>query len=172
MIKLILTPNHHSQFNQLSFISLLLSYSMTFFECIQILSSCSLDFFPDDIELTINSVIVKIDTTSLYNVKATNTVVARNDSGTTNIVVEAGYYDQESLEELFGSFVTFTEDGYAHPSGGAYDSVFWETPDLRRILRFDEIQAIGVKGRVPVDISNGLNCIRIYSNLVKQIISF
>ena len=38
--------------------------------------------------------------------------------------------------------------------------MFWEAPDLRRILGFDEIQAIGVKGRVPVDISNGLNCIK------------
>ena len=128
--------------------------------------------FPDDIELTINSVIVKIDTTSLYNIKATNTVVARHESGTDNIVVEAGYYDQESLEEVLGSFVRFTEDGYAHPEGGGYDLVFWEAPDLRRILGFDWIQANGVKGRVPVDISNGLNCIRIYSNLVKQIISF
>ena len=115
---------------------------------------------------------MKIDTTSLYNVKTTNTVVARNDSGTTNIVVEAGYYDQQSLEESFGSFVTFTEDGYAHPSGAAYDLVFQQAPDLRRILGFDWIQAIGVKGRVPVVISNGLNCIRSYSNLVKQIISF
>ena len=53
---------------------------------------------------------MKIDTTSLFNVKATNTVVSRNDSGTTNIVVGAGYYDQESLEEDFSSFVTFTED--------------------------------------------------------------
>ena len=108
----------------------------------------------------------------MCNVKTTNTVVARHGSGTDNIVVEAGYYDQESLEEVLGSFVRFTEDGYAHPEGGGYDLVFWEAPDLRRILGFDWIQANGVKGRVPVDISNGLNCIRIYSNLVKQIISF
>ena len=128
--------------------------------------------FPDDIDLTINSVVVKIDTTSLYNVKTTNTVVARNDSGPKNIVVEAGYYDQESLEEMFGSYLTFTEDGYVHPSGPAYDLVFQQAPDLRRILGFDEIQASGVKGREPVDVSNGLNCIRIYSNLVKQMISF
>ena len=39
-------------------------------------------------------------------------------------------------------------------------------------MGFDEIQASGVKGREPVDVSNGLNCIRIYSNLVKQMISF
>ena len=109
---------------------------------------------------------------SLYNVKTTNTVVARNDSGPKNIVVEAGYYDQESLEEMFGSYLTFTEDGYPHPSGPAYDLVFQQVPDLRRILGFDEIQASGVKGREPVDVSHGLNCIRIYSNLVKQMISF
>ena len=71
---------------------------------------------------------MKIDTTSLYNVKTTNTAVARHDSGTTNIVVEAGYYDQQSLEELFGSYVTFTEDGYEHPSGAAYDLVFQQAP--------------------------------------------
>ena len=128
--------------------------------------------FPDDIDLTINSVVVKIDTTSLYNVKSTNTVVARNDSGSLNIVVESGYYDQESLEEIFGSYLTFTEDGYAHPSGGAYDLVFQEAPDLRRIFGFGEIQATGVKGSSPVDLSNGLNCIRIYSNLVRQVIAF
>ena len=29
-----------------------------------------------------------------------------------------------------------------------------------------------LKGREQVDLSNGLNCIRIYSNLVKQMISF
>ena len=98
--------------------------------------------FPDDIDLTINSVVVKIDTTSLYNVKTTNTVVARNDSGPKNIVVEAGYYDQESLEEMFGSYLTFTEDGYPHPSGPAYDLVFQQAPDLSRILGFDEIQAV------------------------------
>ena len=68
--------------------------------------------------------------------------------------------------------MTFTEDGYAHPSGPAYDLVFQQAPDLRRILGFDEIQASGVKGKEPVDLSNGLNCIRIYSNLVKQMISF
>ena len=73
---------------------------------------------------------------------------------------------------MFGSYLTFTEDGYAHPSGPAYDLVFQQTPDLSRILGFDEIQANGVKGREPVDVSNGLNCIRIYSNLVKQMISF
>ena len=99
--------------------------------------------FPDDIDLTINSVVVKIDTTSLYNVKTTNTVVARNDSGPKNIVVEAGYYDQESLEEMFGSYLTFTEDGYAHPSGPAYDLVFQQAPDLSRILGFDGIQMNG-----------------------------
>ena len=99
--------------------------------------------FPDDIDLTINSVVVKIDTTSLYNVKTTNTVVARNDSGPKNIVVEAGYYDQESLEEMFGSYLTFTEDGYAHPSGPAYDLVFQQAADLSRILGFDGIQMNG-----------------------------
>ena len=50
--------------------------------------------------------------------------------------------------------------------------MFQQAPDLSRILGFDEIQASGVKGREPVDVSNGLNCIRIYSNLVKQMISF
>ena len=50
--------------------------------------------------------------------------------------------------------------------------MFQQTPDLSRILGFDEIQANGVKGREPVDVSNGLNCIRIYSNLVKQMISY
>ena len=73
---------------------------------------------------------------------------------------------------MFGSYLTFTEDGYPHPSGPAYDLVFQQAPDLSRILGFDEIQASGVKGREPVDVSNGLNCIRIYSNLVKQMISF
>ena len=63
-------------------------------------------------------------------------------------------------------------DGYAHPSDPAYDLVFQQAPDLCRILGFDEIQASCVKGRQPVDESNGLNCIRIYSNLVKQMISF
>ena len=82
---------------------------------------------------------MKIDTTSLFSVKATYAEVAQHCSGTVNIVVEAGYYDQQSLEELFGSFVTFTEDGYSHPEGAAYDLVFWEAPDLRRILGFDEI---------------------------------
>ena len=47
---------------------------------------------------------------SLYNMKTMNTVVARNDSGPKNIIVEAGYYDQESLEEMFDSYLTFTED--------------------------------------------------------------
>ena len=39
-------------------------------------------------------------------------------------------------------------------------------------MGFDEIQASGVKGKGSVDVSNGLNCIRIYSNLIKQMISF
>ncbi|KAK8804331.1 hypothetical protein WA171_000422 [Blastocystis sp. BT1] len=73
---------------------------------------------------------------------------------------------------MFGSYLTFTEYGYPHPSGPAYDLVFQQAPDLSRILGFDEIQASGVKGREPVDVSNGLNCIRIYSNLIKQMISF
>ena len=79
---------------------------------------------------------------SLYNVKTTNTVVARNDSGPKNIVVEAGYYDQESLEEMFGSYLTFTEDGYVHPSGPAYDLVFQQAPDLSRywdLIRFRQM---------------------------------
>ena len=42
--------------------------------------------------------------------KTMNTVVARNDSGPKNIIVEAGYYDQEPLEEMFDSYLTFTED--------------------------------------------------------------
>ena len=48
--------------------------------------------------------------------------------------------------------MTFTEDGYSHPSGTAYDLVFSNAPDLRRILGFDEIQATGVKESEPVDI--------------------
>ena len=50
-----------------------------------------------------------------------------NNTVPKNMTVEAGYYDQESLEELFGSYVTFTEDGYAHPSGAAYHWVFQQT---------------------------------------------
>ena len=44
---------------------------------------------------------------------------------------------------MFGSYLTFTEYGYPHPSGPAYDLVFQQAPDLRRILGFDEIQASG-----------------------------
>ncbi len=58
------------------------------------------------------------------------------------IVVEVGYYDQESLEEMFGSYLTFTEDGYAHPSGPAYDLVFQQAPDLSRywdLIRFRQM---------------------------------
>ena len=73
---------------------------------------------------------------------------------------------------MFGSYLTFTEYGYPHPSGPAYDLVFQQAPDLSRILGFDEIQVRGVKGKEPMDVSHGLNCIRIYSNLVKQMISF
>ena len=36
----------------------------------------------------------------------------------------------------------------------------------------NKIISTGVKGKESVDVSNGLNCIRIYSNLVKQMISF
>ena len=71
---------------------------------------------------------MKIDTTSLFSVKATYAEVAQHGSGTVNIVVEAGYYDQQSLEESFGSYVTLTEDRYAHPSGAAYDLVFQQAP--------------------------------------------
>ena len=47
-------------------------------------------------------------------------------------------YDQESLEEMFGSYLTFTKDGYAHPSGTAHDLMFQQVSDLRRILGFSE----------------------------------
>ena len=43
---------------------------------------------------------------------------------------------------MFGSYLTFTEYGYPHPSGPAYDLVFQQAPDLSRILGFDEIQAV------------------------------
>ena len=57
------------------------------------------------------------------------------------IVVEVGYYDQESLEEMFGSYLTFTEDGYPS-SGPAYDLVFQQAPDLSRywdLIRFRQM---------------------------------
>ena len=127
--------------------------------------------FANNIDLSINSVTVKIDTTALYNITATNTFVARKEGGkTTTVTIHAGYYNKDSLKTAMQNYVNFTDDGYAYPIGDAYDVDMSGASDLQRILGWNRIQEYGVRGYRPVDISNGLNCVKLYSNIVKQMI--
>ena len=48
-----------------------------------------------------------------------------------------------------------------------YNLVFQQAPYLCPILILDEIQSNDVNQIEPVDLSNGLNCIRIYRNLIR-----
>lgn len=127
--------------------------------------------FASNIDLSINSVTVKIDTTALYNITATNTFVARkNDGKTTTVSLNAGYYDKDSLQTAMQGYVRYTDNGYAYPAGDAYDLDLSGASDLQRIFGWNRIQQYGVSGYHPVDISNGLNCVKVYCNLVKQMI--
>ena len=69
------------------------------------------------------------------------------------------------MEEIFGSYLTFKEDGYSRPSGPACDLVFQQVTDLCRILGFNEIQSICVKGSEPVDLCNRLKNVNRLSDL-------
>ena len=127
--------------------------------------------FSDDIELSISSINVKIDTTALYNISATNTIIARKNGGTnTTFSINAGYYDKDSIVTAMKNYVAFSADGYARPVGDAYDLDLTSAPDIQRIFGWNRIQAYNTTGSHPVDLSNGLNCIKIYSNIIQQLL--
>ena len=75
------------------------------------------------------------------------------------------------LEMIRGRDVWFIYDIYRRQictsSGIGYNLVFQQAPYLRPILILDEIQSNDVNQIEPVDLSNGLNCIRIYRNLIR-----
>ena len=126
--------------------------------------------FNSNVELSINSITVKIDTTALYNIPKTNSFVARSESGDKTVTLNAGYYDKDTIKTAMKNYIAYTDDGYAYPIGDAYDVDMSGASDLQRILGWNRIQEYGVRGYRPVDISNGLNCVKLYSNIVKQMI--
>lgn len=126
--------------------------------------------FNSNVELSINSITVKIDTTALYNIPKTNSFVARSESGNKTVTLNAGYYDKDTIKTAMKNYIAYTADGYAYPAGAAYDLDLTGAPDLQRIFGWDRIQQNAIRGARPVDISNGLNCVKLYSNLVKQLI--
>lgn len=134
---------------------------------------CDIDkkSFANNIDLSINSVTVKIDTTALYNITKTNTIVCRkNDGKSSTLTIHAGYYSKDSLLTAMQGYVKYTDNGYAIASGDAYDLDCTNAADVQRIFAWNRIQQYGVAGYRPIDISNGLNCIKVYCNLVQQLI--
>ena len=113
------------------------------------------------IETFIDNIIVSIDTTSLYNIRETNTI--------DTVTIQPGYYKMNVIADIFKNYFLITDDSVT-----ALQDVSLEyAPCLRKILFHTNdknfvIVPQGYSINLSPDESAGLSMIKIYSNIVKE----
>lgn len=123
--------------------------------------------FEKNVDLVVSDVLCKIDSTALYNIKQTNSVVLNGNQ----ITIEEGYYTKDEIMEVLEYSIDFTETNLCYVTDGNVLNLA-SAPDLMAILKLPATPQAGVSAGESADFSNGLNCIRIYSNLIEQPIPY
>ena len=113
------------------------------------------------VETYIDNITVSIDTTSLYNIRETNTI---ND-----LVIEPGYYSTAKLAELLQNYFLITDNAVV--ALGDVNMQF--APCLKKILFHTNdpnfiIVPTGYTINLAPDELVGMSIIKIHSNIIKQ----
>ena len=113
------------------------------------------------VETYIDNITVSIDTTSLYNIRETNTI---ND-----LVIEPGYYSTAKLAELLQNYFLITDNAVV--ALGDVNMQF--APCLKKILFHTNdpnfiIVPTGYTINLAPDELAGMSIIKIHSNIIKQ----
>ena len=113
------------------------------------------------VETYIDNITVSIDTTSLYNIRETNTI---ND-----LVIEPGYYSTAKLAELLQNYFLITDNAVV--ALGDVDLTF--APCLKKILFHTNdpnfiIVPTGYTINLAPDELAGMSIIKIHCNIIKQ----
>lgn len=117
----------------------------------------------NEFDLKITQVTVSVDTTGLYNITSDNTLVANIGSSHSEYIVEAGYYNLDTLQEMI-PIIQIDEHNYNNFSCQVN---FENAKDLKVILGYKN-NIVSGRADFPIDITRGRNVIKVFSSLMKQ----
>lgn len=113
----------------------------------------------DSCEQRIDNIVASIDTTSLYNIRETNTVG--------NVEIKAGYYPLNRLQDLLKDYFTITDSSVT----AKQDVDLSNAHSIRRILfhtnNLERVESSYTMNVSP-DITGGYSMIKIWSNIIKD----
>ncbi len=110
-------------------------------------------------EQVINNIVCSIDTTSLYNIRETNTIG--------DVVIHHGYYPISKLSTLLSNYFTITDSSVTVKQdvdlsqAPSIQKILFHTNNLQRVVKNYTIN-------IAPDESGGLSVIKIFSNIVKD----
>lgn len=117
----------------------------------------------DEFDLKITQVTVSVDTTGLYNITSDNKLVANIGSSHSEYILEAGYYNLDTLQEMI-PIIEIDEHNYNNFSCQVN---FENAKDLKVILGYKN-NIVSGRSDYPIDITRGRNVIKVFSSLMKQ----
>lgn len=117
----------------------------------------------DEFDLKITQVTVSVDTTGLYNITSDNRLVANIGSSHSEYIVEAGYYNLDTLQQMI-PIIEIDEHNYNNFSCQVN---FENAKDLKVILGYKN-NIVSGRSDFPIDITRGRNVIKVFSSLMKQ----
>ena len=107
----------------------------------------------------VDNIVVSIDTTSLYNIRETNTIG--------DVVLKAGYYPLSKLKTLLAAYFTISDTNVT-----ALQNVDLSKARCVTRILFHSNDLVSVEkdyvSNIAPDITGGLSMIKIYSNIVKD----
>ena len=113
------------------------------------------------VETFIDNITVSLDTTSIYNIRETNTIG--------NIVIEPGYYKEDKIRDLLKDYFLITDSSVTV----LQDVNLVHARCLRKILFHTndetfQVVPTGYSINLGIDILAGMSMVKIYSNIIKQ----
>ena len=126
---------------------------------------------PRDLVYKITSITCKIDTTSLWNIRAMNVVKVQMLSGYEMVYnVGPGYYSITELCRAIADSIQIDDVNRAYLNSDVATAVDLSgTPDYTSILKLEGVVGgSNVAASEPYDITNGMSVIRVYSSINAQ----
>ena len=126
---------------------------------------------PRDLVYKITSITCKIDTTSLWNIRAMNVVKVQMLSGFEMVYnVGPGYYSITELCRAIADSIQVDDVNRAHLNSDVATAVDLSgAPDYTSILKLEGVVGgSNVAASEPYDITNGMSVIRVYSSINAQ----
>ena len=125
---------------------------------------------PRDLVYKITSITCKIDTTSLWNIRAMNVVKVQMLSGFEMVYnVGPGYYSITELCRAIADSIQIDDVNRAYLNSEVATAVDLSgAPDYTSILKLEGVVTDSTIATEPYDITNGMSVIRVYSSINAQ----